>query len=99
MRKNGVFVCHCGVNIAGTVHIDKVVEDISKLPSIRHCESYDYMCSDPGQKKIEDAIKEKGIDGVIVACCSPTLHEETFRNATESAYIDKAIFLYDINIP
>lgn len=91
MRKNGVFVCNCGVNIAGTVYVDKVVENISKYPSVKHCESYDYMCSDPGQKKIEDAIKEKGLNGIVVACCSPTLHEETFRNATRDAGLNPCV--------
>ncbi len=84
-KKNGVFVCKCGVNIAGTVDVDKVIEEISKYPTVEHCETYDYMCSEPGQKKIEEAIKEKGLTGVIVAACSPSMHEETFRNVTEDA--------------
>ncbi len=89
MKRNGVFVCNCGVNIAGTVYVDKVVDEIAHYPSVKHCEFYDYMCSDPGQKKIEDAIKEKNLDGIIVACCSPTLHEETFRSATERGGLNK----------
>ena len=89
MRKNGVFVCKCGVNIAGTVDVEKVAEEIAQQQTVEHCEVYDYMCSDPGQKMIEDAVKEKGLNGIVVACCSPTLHEETFRNVTESAGLNK----------
>jgi heterodisulfide reductase subunit A len=62
-----------------------VVEEIAKQHGVKHCEYYDYMCSDPGQKKIEDAITENNLEGIVVACCSPTLHEETFRNAAKSA--------------
>ena len=85
MKRIGVFVCHCGLNIAETVDIKKVVEVISKHPSVAHVVDYTYMCSDPGQDMIKKAIVEKKLDGVIVAACSPTLHEITFRNAVASA--------------
>jgi len=85
MKKTGVFVCHCGINIAGTVDVKKVAEELSKHHGVSHSEDYVYMCSDPGQNLIIDAIKEKKLDKVIVACCSPTLHETTFRNACKSA--------------
>ena len=85
MKRMGVFVCHCGLNIAETVDIKKVVEVISKHPSVAHVVDYTYMCSDPGQDMIKKAIVEKKLDGVIVAACSPTLHEITFRNAVASA--------------
>ncbi|HID93346.1 MAG TPA: FAD-dependent oxidoreductase [bacterium (Candidatus Stahlbacteria)] len=84
MNKIGVFVCHCGRNIAGTVDVDKVVQTISKYPGVVHAENYKYMCSDPGQQMIKDAIKQRGIEGVIVAACSPSLHEATFRRTVES---------------
>lgn len=85
MKKTGVFVCHCGINIAGTVDVKKVAEELAKHYGVAHSEDYVYMCSDPGQNLIVDAIKEKKLDKVIVACCSPTLHETTFRNACRSA--------------
>jgi heterodisulfide reductase subunit A len=85
MKRTGVFICHCGINIAGTVDVKKAAKDLSKHPGVVHSEEYVYMCSDPGQNLIIDAIKEKKLDNVVVACCSPTLHETTFRNAAKSA--------------
>ena len=85
MKRTGVFICHCGINIAGTVDVKKVAEELAKHPSVVHSEDYVYMCSDPGQNLIEQAIKEKKLDGVVVACCSPNLHETTFRNASKRA--------------
>lgn len=84
MRRIGVFVCHCGVNIAGTVDIEKVVETIGGYPGVVHASDYRYMCSDPGQNMIKGAIEEEGLDGVVVAACSPTLHEATFRRTVGS---------------
>ncbi len=88
-KKTGVFVCHCGINIAGTVDVKKVTKDLAKHPGVEHSEDYVYMCSDPGQNLIIDSIKEKGLDKVVVSCCSPTLHETTFRNAAKSAGINE----------
>ena len=88
-KKTGVFVCHCGINIAGTVDVKKMAKDLAKHPGVEHSEDYVYMCSDPGQNLIIDSIKEKGLDKVVVACCSPTLHETTFRNAAKSAGINE----------
>ncbi len=76
----GVFVCHCGINIASTVDVKRVVEAIKGYPGVVHAEDYVYMCSDPGQELIRSRIKEKKLNGVVVAACSPTLHEATFRN-------------------
>ncbi|MBN1271276.1 MAG: CoB--CoM heterodisulfide reductase iron-sulfur subunit A family protein [Candidatus Aminicenantes bacterium] len=84
-KRIGIFVCHCGINIAGTVDVEKVAKTLSEHEGIIHAEDYVYMCSDPGQKKITDAIKEHNLDSVVVACCSPSLHESTFRNASKSA--------------
>ncbi len=78
----GVFVCHCGTNIAGSIDVKEVVEYAKTLPNVAHAEDYQYVCSTPGQKKIEDAIKEKNLTGTVVAACSPRLHEPTFRRAT-----------------
>jgi len=85
MKRIGVFICHCGINIAGTVDVKKVAKEISKHSGVVHSEDYVYMCSDPGQNLIIEAIKENKLDSVVVACCSPTLHETTFRNTAKSA--------------
>jgi heterodisulfide reductase subunit A len=84
MRKLGVFICHCGLNIAGAVDVKSVAETIGKVEDVIHSTDYIYMCSDPGQQLIRDAIQEKGLEGVVVACCSPTMHENTFRKAVKS---------------
>ncbi len=89
MRKRiGFFICHCGINIAGTVDVKKVSEVLAEYPGIIHSEDYIYMCSEPGQSKMIEAIKEKKLDKVVIACCSPTLHETTFRNAAKAAGIN-----------
>ncbi|NWG04123.1 MAG: CoB--CoM heterodisulfide reductase iron-sulfur subunit A family protein [Syntrophaceae bacterium] len=83
-KRLGVFICHCGVNIAGTVDVKSVAEKIGKIEDVAHSTDYIYMCSDPGQQIIRDAIREKSLDGVVVACCSPSMHENTFRKAVRS---------------
>jgi len=85
----GVFVCHCGVNIAGVVDVKRVVEEIRKLPGVVHVEDYTYMCSEPGQELIVKAVKERGLDGVVVAACTPSLHYETFARAVERAGLSR----------
>jgi heterodisulfide reductase subunit A-like polyferredoxin len=89
MEKVGVFICHCGRNISGTVGIDKVVRDISTCPGVAHCEDYKYMCSEPGQSLIKKRIRAEKLDGLVIACCSPALHEETFRRVAESAGLNR----------
>ena len=81
----GVFVCHCGINIAGVVKIPEVLERIGKIGEVAACKDYKYCCSDPGQQMIRDSIKNDRLDRVVVACCSPSLHETTFRNACAEA--------------
>ncbi|MBN1756631.1 NAD(P)H-dependent oxidoreductase subunit E [bacterium] len=83
-QRIGVFVCHCGSNIAATVDVKKVVEEIKNYPGVEHCENYVYMCSEPGQQLIREKIREKNLNGIVVAACSPTLHELTFRRACEA---------------
>ena len=83
-EKIGVFVCHCGLNIAGTVNVERVVEEIKKYPGVAYAEHYMYMCSDPGQELVRKAILEKGLTAVINANCSPSLHERTFRRVCAS---------------
>ncbi len=89
MKRTGYFICHCGINIAGTVDVAKVAEEMADYPGVTHSTDYVYMCSDPGQNMIIDSIKEKKLDKVVVACCSPTLHETTFRNAAKSAGLNQ----------
>ena len=84
MKKLGVFICHCGVNIAGTVDVKAVAEKMGKVEDVAYSTEYIYMCSEPGQQIIREAIREKGLEGVVVACCSPNMHENTFRKAVKS---------------
>ncbi len=85
MKRVGVFVCHCGRNISANIDIEKLVEEISKHPGVAHCEDYKYMCSDPGQVMIKEKLKENNLDSIVVASCSPLLHEITFRRAVQEA--------------
>jgi heterodisulfide reductase subunit A len=81
----GVFVCHCGENIARTVAADDVATFARQVPGTVFSADYPYLCSAPGQKILIDAIKEHGLTGVVVAACSPQLHEPTFRTAVAQA--------------
>ena len=85
MQRIGVFVCHCGTNIAATVDVKKVVEMAAKEPGVVHAEDYQYMCSEAGQAKIINAIHEKNLTGIVVCSCSPRMHEATFRKAAQKA--------------
>ncbi|HET6439678.1 MAG TPA: CoB--CoM heterodisulfide reductase iron-sulfur subunit A family protein [Anaeromyxobacter sp.] len=85
MARIGVFVCHCGENIGGTVDCAQVAEAARSLRGVVHAVDYKYMCSDPGQNLLKEAIREKRLDGVVVAACSPRMHEPTFRAAAEEA--------------
>ncbi len=81
----GVYVCHCGTNIAGVVDVKAVAEYASGLPGVELARDYSYMCSDPGQAMIRKDIEEEGLNRVIVASCSPRMHELTFRGALNEA--------------
>jgi len=85
MSKIGVFICHCGENISATVDVVRVAEAAGKLEGVEFSTDYKYMCSDPGQTLIKQMIKEKGLTGVVVAACSPRMHEPTFRKACSAA--------------
>jgi len=85
MSKIGVFICHCGENISATVDCGRVAEAAGKLEGVEFSTDYKYMCSDPGQTIIKQMIKEKGLTGVVVAACSPRMHEPTFRKACSEA--------------
>lgn len=81
----GVFICHCGMNIAGNVDVEKLAEKFRRYPGVVHSVDYIYLCSESGQNLIKEAIADKRLDGVVVAACSPSLHEITFRRASEEA--------------
>ncbi len=85
MSRIGVFVCHCGENISRTVDVEKVAEASRHLLGVAHACDYKYMCSDPGQALLKKAVAEHKLDGVVVAACSPRMHEKTFRKATVQA--------------
>jgi heterodisulfide reductase subunit A2 len=86
--KIGVFVCYCGENIGRTVDCKKVAEECAKIPGVQVSVDYKYMCSDPGQNIIKNAIKEHSLGGIVVASCSPHMHEKTFRKAAATAGIN-----------
>ena len=81
----GVFVCHCGHNIASAVDVVALGEDLRRHPGIAFAADYKYMCSDPGQQLIRQAIADHQLDGIVVAACSPAMHETTFRRTALSA--------------
>ncbi len=83
MERIGVFVCHCGSNIAATVDVKKVVEYARLEPGVVHAEDYQYMCSEAGQAKIGAAIAEHRLTGIVVCSCSPRMHEATFRKCAQ----------------
>lgn len=83
MKKIGVFLCHCGINIASTVNIKKIKEDLKDYKNVVFVDDYKYMCSSPGQELLQKKIKEENLDAVVISACSPTLHENTFRNAVK----------------
>lgn len=86
--KIGVFVCHCGTNIAQTVDVEEVARVAGTFPKVKYSCAYKYMCSNPGQALIKNTIKEKGLDRIVVCSCSPSLHEKTFRKCLEDAGIN-----------
>jgi len=88
----GVYVCHCGSNIAGKVNIDEVVKYAQGLENVARVRDYKFMCSDPGQAMIEKDIKEGGVDRVVVASCSPLMHENTFRKVCERSGVNAYLF-------
>jgi heterodisulfide reductase subunit A len=81
----GVYVCNCGTNIAKTVDCDALTERAASLPGVVCSRSYKYMCSNPGQEMIVKDIRDKSLERVVVAACSPRMHEQTFRGALEAA--------------
>ena len=85
--KVGVYVCHCGHNIAGKVDVERVVAFAASLPGVSVARDYKFMCSDPGQELIQQDIRDGLVNRVVVASCSPLMHGATFRRATEAGGI------------
>jgi heterodisulfide reductase subunit A2 len=88
----GVYICHCGTNIAGVVDVEAVSNYASTLDNVVVARHYAYMCSDPGQTLIKEDIKNEGLDRVVVASCSPLMHEPTFRKACADGGLNPFLF-------
>ena len=87
-KRTGVFVCHCGTNIAATVDVARLAREMANEETVAFSKDYVYMCSEPGQESVVQAIKDNKLDSVVVTCCSPNLHEKTFRDNAEIAGIN-----------
>ena len=83
--RTGVYICNCGTNIAKVVNADLVRDKVAQLPGVACARTYKYMCSNPGQEMITQDIKDNNLDRVVVAACSPRMHEPTFRKALSAA--------------
>ncbi len=90
--KIGFYICHCGINIAYKVRVEEVADFARRLPNVVVSRDYRFMCSDPGQEMIERDIREYGLNRVVVASCSPRLHEKTFQGACERAGVNAYMF-------
>lgn len=88
----GVYICHCGLNIAGTIDVNAVCDYAKTLPHVALARTYKYMCSDPGQEMIIADIAEHHLNRIVVAACSPNLHEATFRGALQRAGLNPYFF-------
>jgi len=88
----GVYICDCGANIAGTVDVKAVVDDAATLPGVVLAREYKYVCSEPGQELIRQDIQEQKLERVVVASCSPRMHEPTFQNAVAKAGLNPFYF-------
>jgi heterodisulfide reductase subunit A len=90
--RTGVYVCHCGTNIAATVDVQAVAEFAGGLDGVTIARDYTYMCSDPGQDLIKQDIQEFDLNRVVVASCSPLMHEPTFRRACKEGGLNPFFF-------
>jgi heterodisulfide reductase subunit A len=88
----GVYVCHCGTNISRTVDVAEVARHAGAQSGVVLAREYKFMCSDPGQEMIQKDIQAQGLDRVVVAACSPLMHEPTFRKAVEKGGINRYLF-------
>jgi heterodisulfide reductase subunit A len=90
--KIGVYICECGVNIAATVNVSEVIRFAQKLPNVAVARQYKYTCSEPGQSMIKEDIRDLGINRVVVASCTPRMHEITFQNVLAEAGLNPYYF-------
>ncbi len=88
----GVYVCYCGLNIAGTVDVEEVAEYARKLPNVVYVKTNRYTCADPGQEEIRKGIREYKLNRVVVAACSPRMHEPTFRRTVSEAGLNAFVY-------
>lgn len=88
MSRIGVFICHCGTNIAGALDVEEVAREAGKRAGVRFATTYKYMCSEQGQQTIKDAITEHELDRIVIASCSPRMHETTFRKMLKGTSIN-----------
>jgi heterodisulfide reductase subunit A len=88
----GIYICHCGTNIAGTIDVQALAQYCGSLPGVAVAREYKYMCSDPGQELIRQDIRDHKLDRIVVAACSPHLHEKTFRHAVAEAGLNPYFF-------
>ncbi len=88
----GVYICQCGTNIAGIVDVDRVVRFAARLEDVVISRKYAYMCSDPGQALVQEDIRTLNLDRVVVASCTPLMHENTFRKACAEAGLNPFLF-------
>ena len=91
-RRIGVYICHCGTNISPQVDVEAVTKFAQELPFVAIARNNKYMCSDPGQELIRQDIKELELNRVVVASCSPLMHERTFRRVCESAGLNRYLY-------
>jgi heterodisulfide reductase subunit A len=91
-NKIGVFICHCGTNIAGVIDVEKLTKYAKNLPSVVEAFNYKFMCSEIGQELIREKIRKGEINRVVVASCSPRMHESTFRNTCHEAGLNEFLF-------
>ena len=92
VEKLGVFVCHCGINIAQTVNVPEVVEYVKGLEGVCHAENLLYACSQDSQEKIKGLVREKGLNRVVVASCTPRTHESLFQDTIRDAGLNRYLF-------
>jgi heterodisulfide reductase subunit A len=88
----GIYICHCGTNIAGTIDVQALAQYCASLPGVAVAREYKYMCSDPGQELIRQDIRDHKLNRIVVAACSPHLHEKTFRQAVAEAGLNPYFF-------
>ncbi|MEM3511961.1 MAG: hypothetical protein QXY80_04850, partial [Candidatus Jordarchaeales archaeon] len=86
--KIGVFVCHCGHNIAGVVNVQAVIDEVGKLPDV-YCVDHTYLCSKSGLNLIKEKVAEEKLDRVVIAACTPKLHEKLFQKTLEEAGLNR----------